>query len=148
MIVCAVAVLTSCQCNRPQSTGGFDDSFDTLAVSESMEDDLNKSKTILYTLPSPIEMASLIKESDVKYNEDMLNDIGLADKYSGTLKMAINLGMYSTDMSFASMFNQSQKTVEYFSALKDLSGKLGIVNLIDENTIARMEEKSTSKEDI
>lgn len=148
MIVCAVAVLTSCRCNRPQSTGGFDDSFDTLAVSESMEDDLNKSKTILYTLPSPIEMASLIKESDVKYNEDMLNDIGLADKYSGTLKMAINLGMYSTDMSFASMFNQSQKTVEYFSALKDLSGKLGIVNLIDENTIARMEEKSTSKEDI
>lgn len=148
MIVCAVAVLTSCQCNRPQSTGGFDDSFDTLAVSESMEEDLNKSKTILYTLPSPIEMASLIKESDVKYNEDMLNDIGLADKYSGTLKMAINLGMYSTDMSFASMFNQSQKTVEYFSALKDLSGKLGIVNLIDENTIARMEEKSTSKEDI
>ena len=113
-----------------------------------MEEDLNKSKTILYTLPSPIEMASLIKESDVKYNEDMLNDIGLADKYSGTLKMAINLGMYSTDMSFASMFNQSQKTVEYFSALKDLSGKLGIVNLIDENTIARMEEKSTSKEDI
>lgn len=148
MMACAVVALTSCQCNRPQSTGGFDDSFDTLAVTESMEDDLNKSKTILYTLPSPIEMASLIKESNVKYDEEMLNDINKADKYTGTLKMAINLGMYSTDMSFASMFNQSQKTVEYFSALKDLSSKLGIVNLIDENTIARMEEKSTSKEDI
>lgn len=148
LIVCAVAVLTSCQCNRQQSTSEFEDGFDTLATNKSMEEDLNKSKTILYTLPSPIEMASLIKESNVKYDEEMLNDLSLSDKYSGTLKMAVNLGMYSTDMSFASMFNQSQKTVEYFSALKDLSGKLGIVNLIDENTIAKMEEKSTSKEDI
>lgn len=148
VVFCAVAALTSCQCNRSQTTVEFDDNMDTLAVSKSMEDDLNKSKTILYTLPSPIEMASLIKESNVKYDEDMLNDIGQADKYTGNLKMAINLGMYSTDMSFASMFNQSQKTVEYFSALKDLSSKLGIVNLIDEQTIERMEDKSTSKEDI
>lgn len=144
----AMSFATSCQCNRDTTTSDFEENIEVAIDSANMAEDLNKTKTILYTLPSPIEMASLIKESDVKYDEDLLNDLNKASSYNNNMKMALNLGIYSTDMSIASMFNQSQKTVEYFNSIKTLTDKLGIVKLINEKTIQKLEEKGTSKDDI
>ena len=95
-----------------------------------------------------MEIASIIKESDVKYDEDLLNKISKSDSYTSGLKMALNLGIYSSDMSLASMFNQSQKTVEYLNSLKSLSSRLGIAQLIDDDTINRLESKGTSKDEM
>ncbi len=147
----AVAVATtSCQqCDRNKTTDGFRVEVESKPIDEaSMQDDLNKSKTILYTIPSPIEMASIIKETGTRYDENLLSSLHQASKYSSNLKMALNLGIYSTDMSFASIFNQSQKTVEYLNSLKALTERLGIVQLLDDNTIRRMEEKRASKDEM
>ena len=144
----SVIALASCQFNRSQTTGEFDESQNNSLIELQAEDDLNKSKAILYTLPSPMEIASIIKESDVKYDEDLLNKISKSDSYTSGLKMALNLGIYSSDMSLASMFNQSQKTVEYLNSLKSLSSRLGIAQLIDDDTINRLESKGTSKDEM
>lgn len=144
----SIIALTSCQFNRNQTTGEFDDTQTNAQIEMQAEDDLNKSKAILYTLPSPIEIASIIKESDVKYDEDLLNSISNSERYTSGLKMALNLGIYSSDMSLASMFNQSQKTVEYLNSLKSLSSRLGIAQLIDDETISRLESKGTTKDEM
>ena len=144
----SIIALTSCQFNRNQTTGEFDDTQANTLIEMQAEDDLNKSKAILYTLPSPIEIASIIKESDVKYDEDLLNNISNSERYTSGLKMALNLGIYSSDMSLASMFNQSQKTVEYLNSLKSLSSRLGIAQLIDDETISRLESKGTTKDEM
>ena len=93
-------------CNRGASTTTFEDNNEggSKAVSaQTMAEDLNKSKTILYTLPAPIEMASLIKETGVKLNDQLLADLRNADSYTSNRKMALNLGIYATDMSVAEM---------------------------------------------
>lgn len=145
--MCSVALLNSCQCNR-QTTVDFEDNIDTTLNSETLQDELNKSKTILYTLPAPVETASLIKESGVKYDEEQLHSLSVADQYNSNMKMALNLGIYSTDMSFASIFNQSQKTVEYLNTLRRLTERLGIVQLIDEQTVMKMEKQTASKDEM
>ncbi|MBP5419892.1 MAG: hypothetical protein J6Y72_08810 [Bacteroidales bacterium] len=144
----SIIALTSCQFNRNQTTGEFDDTQANTLIEMQAEDDLNKSKAILYTLPSPIEIASIIKESDVKYDEDLLNNISNSERYTSGLKMALNLGIYSSDMSLASMFNQSQKTVEYLNSLTSLSSRLGSAQLIDDETISRLESKGTTKDEM
>lgn len=147
-MVCTLAALVSCQCNRDKTTTTFEDNVEFKIDSMNMAEDLNKSKAILYTLPAPIEMASLIKESNVKYDESMLNDLNKSSQYNSNMKMALNVGIYTTDMSIANMFNQSQKTVEYFNVLQNITKRLGIVKLIDEATFQKLEEKGTSKDDI
>lgn len=142
-------ILMLCQCNRSKTTT---EDFNDQAVASSntgdVQDDLNKSKTIIYTLPAPVEVASLIKESGVKYDEDILNDINKASSYDTNLKLALNLGIYTTDMSFANIFNQSQKTIDYLSSLKRLTERLGIVQLVDEETIRKFESQGTSKDEM
>lgn len=146
-VACAITVMTSC--NRSKTTSDLDDKNASMTVDEaSAKDDLNKSKTILYTLPAPVEVASLIKGTGAKYDEDLLNDINKASTYTSNLKMALNLGVYSTDMSFANIFNQSQKTVDYITSLKQLTDRLGIVQLIDEGTIKKFESQQSSKDEM
>ncbi|MCQ2203859.1 MAG: hypothetical protein MJZ15_05410 [Bacteroidales bacterium] len=89
-----------------------------------------------------------MKGTGAKYDEDLLNDINKASTYTSNLKMALNLGVYSTDMSFANIFNQSQKTVDYITSLKQLTDRLGIVQLIDEGTIKKFESQQSSKDEM
>lgn len=147
--VAIAALMLTTACNRNKTTSNFEENNSTISVDDATaKDELNKSKTILYTLPAPVEVASLIKESGAKYDEDLLNDINKVSTYTSNLKMALNLGIYSTDMSFANIFNQSQKTVDYITSLKQLTERLGIVQLIDEETINKFESQQSSKDEM
>lgn len=154
LLICAATasvamLLASCQCNRSQTTDEFaPDTTANTVDNSTMQDDLNKSKTIIYTLPSPLEMASIIKESGVRYDEDLLHDLSLSEQYSSNLQMALNLGIYAADMSFASIFNENQRAVDYLNSLRSLTERLGIVQLLDEETIKELEEKRSSKDEI
>ncbi len=150
LLACATLAMNSCKCERNKTTDGFEIEANmmTEASKTSVEEDLNKSKTILYTIPSPVEVASIIKDSGVKYHDDILSNLQDADKYNTNLKMALNLGIYTTDMSLASIFNQSQKTVEYLNTIKTLTDRLGIVQLLNDETIMQLEEKRSSKDEI
>ena len=147
--VALTSLLVFCQCSRSKTTEDFNEQNVMTAADESeIQDELNKSKTIIYTLPAPVEVATLIKQSGVKYDEDLLNNVSKSASYDSKLKMALNLGVYSTDMSFANIFNQSQKTMEYITSLKQLTERLGIVQIIDEETINKFEAQGTSKDDM
>lgn len=148
----SAAALALAACSRTQTTQNFDsvDSLDNSAVQADslIDDDLNKSKTILYTLPAPVEMASIIKETGVKFDDRILHNLAVAGKYNTNVKMALNLGIYATDMSVSGMFEQSQRMVDYLNVLKDLTKRLGIVNVLDENAISKMDKADMTKEEL
>jgi len=103
----------------------------TIGRKVKMLDDFNKSKLIFYTLPSPLETAMLIKRSGAVYDEDLLNPVTSVNQYQTNLKMALNLGIYSADLSYASLFDQTQTTIQYIGVAKKLADGLGILQAID-----------------
>ncbi|MBQ3635060.1 MAG: hypothetical protein II951_05515 [Bacteroidales bacterium] len=149
----AVMALMATACTRTQpTTNSIDEAIGetttTTGQGDSSEEDLNKSKTILYTMPAPIEMASLIKETGVRFDDQLLHDLSAANKYNTNLKMALSLGAYATDMSVSGMFSQSQKMVDYLKTLKDITRRLGIVQIMDENAIRKLEGTNVSKDEM
>ncbi|MDO4461849.1 MAG: hypothetical protein Q4C30_05040 [Bacteroidia bacterium] len=153
-ITCGIAAIaamiaSSCSCDRSRAMADYDSEMDsTRTVSSEMEEDMARSKAILYTLPAPVEMATLIKESGLMYDDELLNPLSKVSTYTSNLQMALNLGVYTTDMSVASMFNQSQNTMEYLNNIKQLTEKLGIVQIVDDETLKKFEKKETTKEEI
>lgn len=101
--------------------------------------ELNKTKQVFYSLPSPIETALLLKRAGAKFNEDYLNSVDNIPKYTTQKSMALNLGVYSADLSFVSMFDQSQLSVKYLSATKKLADELGVLNAVDQSVFKRMD---------
>ena len=109
-------------------------------------DEFNKSKLIFYSLPSPLETAMLIKRAGAVYDEDLLNPLDNLNKYTTNLKMALNLGIYSADLSYTSLFDQTQSSVKYMANAKKLADGLGILNAIDENTIKKLENNMNNRD--
>ncbi|MBQ9470545.1 MAG: hypothetical protein IJU72_06305, partial [Bacteroidales bacterium] len=78
--------------------------------------------------------------------EHLLNPADNVPRYTTTRAMALNLGIYGTDLSYASLFDQTQSTITYMSASKKMAEGLGILNAIDDQTINRLEENVNNRD--
>jgi hypothetical protein len=103
-------------------------------------------KQIFYSLPSPIETAMILKKAGAKYNEEILNSVENTSRYNTNKSMALNLGIYSTDLSYSSLFDQTQSTVKFMTASKKMAEGLGILNAIDNTVIKRLEENVNNRD--
>ncbi len=116
------------------------------ATVEAAREGIQTARQIFYSLPSPLETAMILKRAGAKYNEEILNPVENLSKYTTNKSMALNLGIYSTDLSYASLFDQTQASIKYMSASKKLAENLGILNAIDNAIIQRLEENVNNRE--
>jgi hypothetical protein len=108
--------------------------------------DISHAKQIFYSLPSPLESAMMIKSSGASFSEKLLNPLTNVNKYTTNRSMAVNMGVYITDLSYASLFDQAQTTIKYMEASKKLADGLGITDAIDKSTIDRLEENINNRD--
>ncbi len=137
-------------CNRgPKTEGAGSGEFEaTGTLNADSQEQLNTAKRIFYSLPSPLETAMLIKNAGAEYNEDLMNPTSNSSKYITSKSKALNLGIYSTDLSYASLFDQSQATLDYIGVAKEMADGLNILNAIDEATVTELEEQINNRDAI
>ena len=145
ILIILFMVLAGCASDKSMSSG---DEFglDTNEISADLMDDISSAKQIFYSLPSPLETAMLIKTAGAAYNEDLLNPVENVDNYTTNRSRALNLGIYTTDLSFASLFDQTQTSIKYMNAAKSMADGLGILDAIDNSTIERLEENINNRD--
>lgn len=105
-------------------------------------------ENIFYTIPSPIEMASLIKKSGADFDEKLLNPVENASNYTMASKQALNLGVYGADLSYTSIFDQNQSSIFYLSAAQKLAKELGVENAIDNRTFERINNNMENRDSL
>ncbi len=144
-----VALLITAACSGDNSKK-IEDKLATeeSAQIEKLKETISRAKQVFYSLPSPIETSMLIRRSGVSYDETILNPISNHTKYTSTLKRAINFGIYSTDLSYASIFEQTQTSIKYMAAAKHLASELGILGSVDEKIIQRLESNINNRDSI
>ncbi len=119
---------------------------DVSQLDEEMFKNINEAKEVFYSLPSPLETAMLVKSAGAGYNEDLLNPVDNATKYSTNKSMALNLGIYTCDLSFASLYDQTQASIDYMNAAKKMADGLGILDAISQESIDRLEENINNRD--
>ncbi len=136
--------LPSCRSDR--ASGGREVSLENYLSADDIFDDIDKAKKIFYSLPSPLETAMILKSAGVQYNDQLLNDLNRVDGYVTNKSQALNLGIYTTDLSFASLFDQSQTSLNYMDAVRRLANEMGISDAVDEETLNRLEQNLNNRE--
>jgi hypothetical protein len=58
----------------------------------------------------------------------------------------LNLGIYTTDLSFACLFDQAQTSLKYMNVTKQLATEMGISDAIDEETMKRLEQNLNNRD--
>ena len=133
-------------CKMGKNQGGKEVGLEDFLSEEDIFDDIDKAKKIFYSLPSPLETALLLKSAGIAYNEQVLNSLDNVDKYSTTKSKALNLGIYTTDLSLASLFDQAQTSLKYMDAIKKLATEMGISDAVDEETLKRLEQNLDNRD--
>jgi hypothetical protein len=108
--------------------------------------DVNQAKKIFEALPSPLESAMLIKSAGAKFDPKFLNPVENAKLYTTNSSQALNLGIFTCDLSFASLYDQTQLIIVYMNAAKKMADGLGILDAINQSTIDRLEENINNTE--
>lgn len=111
-----------------------------------IKQDIDQAKKIFNALPSPLESAQLIKSAGAKFDEKLLNPVSKVNSYVTNKAMALNLGVYTCDLSFASLYEQTQLLIDYMNASKKMADGLGILDAIDQGHIDKLEENINNSE--
>lgn len=139
-------ILTGCKLGtKTEGSGDFEASG---TLDAETQEQLNTAKRIFYSLPSPLETAMLIKNAGAVYDDELMNPVSNTSKYITSRSKALNLGIYSTDLSYASLFDQSQATLDYIAAAKEMADGLNIMDAIDEETVTLLEENINNRDAI
>src|SRR5690554_6774188 len=148
-IILTIGMLSGCQCSNTDSQKEITDvETDSTDGTKGEENKLQKIQEIFYTIPSPMEMASLLKKTGTGYETSLLNDIKNVVKYTSSKRQALNLGIYGADLSYASIFNQNQEAIIYLSCAKQLSDKLGVTNAFNNETMDRIESNIENRDSL
>ena len=110
--------------------------------------DLDKAKQIFYALPSPIETAYLIHSTGVAYSMDLSNSVDKVPNYATTMQKALNFGVYGADLSYVSLFNQTQASIQYMSAVKSLADDMGIFDFVQADIVNRIESNINDRDSL
>ena len=113
---------------------------------ERVQEDIKQAERIFNALPTPLESAMLIKNAGASFDRKYLNPIENQKLYTTTRSMALNLGVYTCDLSFASLYDQTQLIIDYMNAAKKMADGLGILDAINQETITKLENNINNKE--
>ena len=90
------------------------------------DEKIAKVQKVFYSVPSPVQAASLLKKAGAQYSKEILNPASNVSKYTTGIAKAVNLGVYGTDLAYTNMFNQTQEAITYLNAVHKLANELGM----------------------
>lgn len=145
-----VFLTCSCQNGDDQKKENKDKQTIEKNVQETKEtqERVEAAKKIFYTIPSPLETASLFKKAGADYRKDLLNPIDHVDAYATNKKKALNLGIYGADLSYSSIYERTQQTMHYLNCSKALADGLAINDAFGEDVIKRLETNLNNRDSL
>lgn len=119
-------------------------------VEEEILDENSSFNTVfdgkIFSIPSPVQTAYLIKQLDLPFDETLLNLNSNVSTYVKEYNQALNLGIYGTDVGYASMYEQKDITMKYLSSVEKLTSELGLDIAFDNAFLKRFEKNNGNKD--
>lgn len=118
--------------------------LDSLSAAQTTESVISEEvlESILQQIPSPLEIAVLLKQSGTNYDNNLLNSADNISEYNSNFKKALNLGVYGTDLGYTNIYEQNQDALAYLTTIRDLSEGLSIGRFFNFGTIKRLATNS------
>ena len=126
---------TSCSSNSDE-----DNSQEAVeVVSEELVEETSNDN-VFYQVPTPNELFAVLKNSDAPFNKEILNDVSNSGNYLTKYSKALNFGVYTADLAYATSQGSFEDAASLFQAVKSLSKDLEIENAIDQIIFERLKK--------
>ena len=131
-----VAAMCLAGCNNTKKT---DQNVQVVPKNDTASSGLLKINNQIFSIPSPIQTALLIKKNGYSYDKKVLNAAENYSKYTTKYKQALNLGVYGADLGYISLYDQSQDALVYMASVEKLATDVGVANAFDAALLKRFQ---------
>lgn len=137
-----VFMLSGCKTNKKEST-------ESSAPEEEpgQSDDIIQNLTS-YPLPTAYEVTDMLQEAGASYILTLSNPASNVGNYISSSEKALNLGVYGTDLSYASTYMMKQETMRYLESSKRLIDDLEISTTFNTDYAERVENNLDSRDSL
>ena len=145
LAITSTLLLGACGNSEPDDVNLVD--IDTL--NEEFDVDLFESPEMDYHLPSPLQVASIFKKSGLEYNSGVTNPADNSGKYTEELSQMLNFGVYSADMAYCVLNEQSNEGRIYLGVISALAAEIGMEAVFaNEDLMDRFDANLENKDSI
>jgi len=131
-----VAGIIACEGETPKE--GADPKDDTPEVNEQQINESNDNRVSM--VPTPNELFDIIKEVNISYDDQVLNNPDNIENYNDKKAQSLNFGVYTADLAFAASFGEPTESVQYFTVIKDMGDRLKINNALDQTVFDQIDK--------
>ncbi len=110
---------------------------DNIADEQMLSSD--RSTQVFFQMPSPMELFMFMWEDGAPFNPNLVNNTDNTPNYVDTKKKAMNLGVYSADLAYCTVYEDNKKTVALFISTKELAESLGLTEGFDQSILQRID---------
>ena len=114
---------------------------------EVVDENIEMTEEVSYILPSPLQIAQLFKSAGLTYIGDLANKTENVEKLSDKKTQKLNFGVYSADMAYCIMNNQTQESINYLNSLRKLSEKMWMTDVFNSLGLSERLESNVGNED-
>ncbi|MFN4234785.1 MAG: hypothetical protein ACK4IK_08270 [Bacteroidia bacterium] len=100
-----------------------------------------------FILPSPLQVASIFKNSGMEYVAGIGNDFKNESKYTTNVSKFIALGVYSGDLAYYALNKQKQEAINCLNTIRKISGGVGLETVFGNKELLESFEKNIDNED-
>ncbi len=100
----------------------------------------------VYPLPTSYEVTEMLNRIGIPYMLGTSNTVENIDKYFTAKAKAYNIGIYGSDLSYASTYHMTQETMLYLEAITQLGNDLGISSIYNEDLLKGIEDNINNKD--
>lgn len=136
-------ILSVISCNN----GGTKENEESTTQDQDTVQAIVESQVHSYALPSPLQIASIFKNSGIGYLEGITNQEKNSSRYSSNFSKAVNLGVYSADMAYSVLNQQTQEATNYIKLSKELADELGMGSVFEASGVHDRFEKNIGNKD-
>ena len=133
---------------------GGDNSTDELSLVDTTEnlmnenlEDLFDSPEFDYQLPSPLQVASIFKNSGLAYNTGATSDPETEELYTDQMKQMLNFGVYSADMAYCVLNEQSNEARKYLEVITNLADRIEMEAVFENKDLMDSFDKNIGDKD-
>lgn len=100
-----------------------------------------------FIIPSALQISSIFQASGLSYVDGVCNDAANTANYYSRFEKLLNFGGYSADMFYCVLNDQSQQSVQYLKAIRQLSDETGLSGIFNAETIFERFDKNIGNKD-
>ncbi|WP_299582251.1 hypothetical protein [uncultured Sunxiuqinia sp.] len=122
-----------------------DKKADPKVVEETIKEEIEEYS---YPIASAFDVANMLNEIEASYIVGISSDPEKAGSYFSEKERAVNLGVYTADLAYATTYNQKSDVQAYFKASETLVRELDLTSAFDEDLADKIEANLDNKDQL